>query len=88
MENRQKVLQDWIGRNFKIPANLNNTKRVQDIDLVRFFEQSNPGYAIDPEELCAGFRAAGFKVHDSIDLGVVININRSDYRTALRRYLR
>lgn len=87
MESRQKILRDWIKRNFKLPTNMNNTRRVQDIDLARFFEHSNPEFVISPEEIRDGFREAGFKVNESLDLGYVVSVGRADYRAALRRFL-
>lgn len=87
MESRQKILRDWIKHNFKVPANMNNTRRVQDIDLVRFFEHANPEFVVSPEEIRDGFRGAGFKVNESLDLGYVVSVGRADYRAALRRFL-
>lgn len=87
-ESRQKILRDWVEQNFELPENMNNTRRVQDIELLRFFEHSYPECAVSLTEIQDGFRGAGFKVIESLDLGFVVNVRRTDYRSALRRFLR
>lgn len=87
MKSGQKTLQDWIEQNFKLPGSMNNTRRVQDIDLMRFFKHSNPECTVDLAEIRDEFRESGFKVSESLDLGFVVNIRRADYRAALRRFL-
>lgn len=88
MESSQEIIRDWINQNFKLPANLNTTRRVQDIDLVRFFEHSNPKFDVSVDEMRNCFKDAGFNVHESLDLGFVVNVRRADYRAALRGFLR
>ncbi len=88
MDRNQKILRGWIKQNFKLPTNMNTTRRVQDMDLVRFFERSNPKIVINVDEIRESFRDAGFRVYESLDLGFVVNIRRTDYRAAIRGFLR
>lgn len=88
MQGKQKILLEWISRNFELPKTMNNTRRVQDIDLMRFFEKSNPQINVSLAEIRNGFREAGFRVNESSDLGFVVGVRRTDYRTTLRRFLK